>query len=87
MKPGWQTSEFWMTIAANVVAILAALGVIGPHDRPGVEGALQQAIIAIAGFAAAAATLWRYISGRVALKSEEVRAQVKVLTESTPVSK
>lgn len=82
MKPGWLTTEFWMTIVVTIVGLLAALGIVGPADRPGVEGALQQMVQAIAGFIAAAVALWRYVKGRVDVKNEEIRAQAQVMTQS-----
>lgn len=82
MKAGWKTTEFWMTIVVTAVGLLAALGVIGPADRPNVEGALQQMVQSVAGFIAAAIALWRYIKGRVDVKNEDTRAQAQVMTQS-----
>ena len=31
-KPGWQTSEFWVTILVQVVSILSAMGVLTPDE-------------------------------------------------------
>lgn len=83
MKPGWKTTEFWMTVVITIVAMLAALGIVGPADRPGLEGALQQMIQSAAAFITASAALWKYITGRVEIKNEQVRAEATVLTGST----
>lgn len=32
LKPGYQTSEFWVTIAATVVSLLKVYGVVGEED-------------------------------------------------------
>lgn len=32
IKPGWQTTEFWITIATTLIAILCATGVVSPKD-------------------------------------------------------
>ena len=34
MKPGWQTTEFWVTIAIVILSALASSGVIGSKDDP-----------------------------------------------------
>lgn len=33
MKPGYKTTEFWLTVAAQVVGLLAASGALAP-DSP-----------------------------------------------------
>jgi hypothetical protein len=39
MKPGWQTTEFWLTLAAQLVAALLASGALA-------EGSLVLKIVA-----------------------------------------
>lgn len=34
-KPGFKTTEFWVTIATNVAAILAAIGGAMPAEKAG----------------------------------------------------
>ena len=31
-KPGWRTTEFWLTVAATAVGLLYASGVIAPES-------------------------------------------------------
>ena len=33
VKEGWKTSEFWMALAAQIVAVLVLLGIIKPEDQ------------------------------------------------------
>lgn len=30
LKPGWATTEFWLTVATTVISLLVGLGVVGP---------------------------------------------------------
>ena len=80
MKPGWQTTEFWMSIVFALIGLLASIGVIGPADRPGIEGAAQTIIQNVAGLVSAILIIWRYISSRQQLKQHHTDAEVKVLT-------
>ena len=32
MKPGYKTTEFWVTMATNIAGVLVALGVISPQS-------------------------------------------------------
>jgi hypothetical protein len=42
MKAGWKTTEFWLTIAAMLLGILAALGYITPEQQTALNAALVQ---------------------------------------------
>lgn len=46
IKPGWKTTEFWLTVAAQVVGMLLASGVV--HDGSGFAQALGVAATALA---------------------------------------
>lgn len=77
MKSGWQSTEFWITLATQILPLLAMLGVIQPGDRATVEGAVVNAITAVGSFVAAAAVLWRYIASRTELKATEILASME----------
>jgi multidrug resistance efflux pump len=71
MKPGYKTTEFWITVivnlAAAVVAILAARGLIAA-DESSLWIALAQAVaVAVAPIVAGIVTK-SYVDGRSALK-------------------
>jgi hypothetical protein len=57
MRPGWKTSEFWLSTAAQVLGAVMASGAV-----PG--GVVAQ----IAGAALAALSALGYTAGRVAVK-------------------
>lgn len=72
MKPGWQTTEFWLTIAMQIIAMLVAFGVVSIGDRATIEGAISQAVESAVALITAAMTLWKYIQSRADVKREEI---------------
>ena len=46
MKPGYKTSEFWLTLAANLVGAVLASGLVG--DESGISKGLGVAAMALA---------------------------------------
>lgn len=73
MKPGWKTTEFWMTLLTQLVGLLVILGVISTQDRASIEGALSSAITAVVTLIAQVSVLWKYIQDRTQLKMEAMR--------------
>ena len=65
VKAGWQTSEFWMNLAAVVVAYLMATGIGGDETT-----ILSRAFVAIA----AALAALGYTASRAVVKREQLRA-------------
>ncbi len=66
IKPGPQTTEFWMTLAANVVGVLALTGIITPDEiEPWsqVGGGLLVSIVTLV-----------YTYGRSNVKAQALRA-------------
>lgn len=68
VKPGFQTSEFWLTVGLQLVAFLVLLGWIAPQDRTTVEGAVSAAVQSVGALLASGGVLWRYIAAREYLK-------------------
>lgn len=69
VKPGWTTTEFWMTTFASIIGLLVAVGVIGQDDVQNVNDALANAVKSVGGFVAAAGILWKYIQSRATVKA------------------
>jgi hypothetical protein len=44
MKPGYRTTEFWISLASQVLGILVILGVITPEQQGAVAEGLNQII-------------------------------------------
>ena len=69
MKEGYKTTEFWMTLAANAVAILVLFGVFTPEESGQVQDGLSNAIEAVAALVVSLGTVWKYIESRTAVKT------------------
>jgi hypothetical protein len=75
MKPGWQTSEFYIALAGQLLAILVLLGIVPAADRATLEGAISRAVEAVAAFAASTLGVWQYIRSRTTVKTEAAIAE------------
>ncbi len=70
-KPGWQTSEFWMTVASIVLgSVISAYGVTPPADGQSPEHALGCACCSFAAICQAGVAVWAYVTGRAAMKAK-----------------
>jgi hypothetical protein len=69
MKPGWQSSEFWIAICTQVLALLALSGAINVGDKDKLETALANAVTAVFTIVSSAVVVIRYIRSRSELKS------------------
>ena len=79
MKPGYLTTEFWMTLAANGIGLLILLGWIGPDQSDVFKGLATQIITGVF----ATATLVMSIYSRLSQKSEALKLeqeQTKLVT-------
>lgn len=75
VKPGWQTTEFWATIAAQVVAMLVAFGVINPGSAAGVEAHVTAAVAGVFALVALFSMVKKYIESRTDLKLHQEGSQ------------
>ena len=71
MKPGWKTTEFWMTIVTTLLALAVTFGVITPQDSDELQVALSKCIGAAVVFVTSAYTIVMYIRSRLTLKALE----------------
>ena len=60
IKPGWKTTEFWVTILIQVIGFAAILGYITPEQ----QGAMGDAITQIAGAVSMVAAAFGYSLSR-----------------------
>lgn len=67
-KPGWQTSEFWIALASQLLALLVLAGVLSPADRGTLEAAVSNSIAAVFTIVASASVVIQYIAARTSLK-------------------
>jgi hypothetical protein len=57
-KPGYKTTEFYVTIATLAITLAAASGKVSQADVPGLNAAAGQAISSIIGLVTAIAYIW-----------------------------
>lgn len=72
VKPGWKTTEFWITLLGQVLALLVALGVVQTSDAGLLGNALSNSITAIATLLANALIVVNYVRGRAHLKATQL---------------
>jgi len=75
MKPGFLTSEFWVTVGINIVGLLALFGVFTPEqsammnaDLPQMGELVNKIIVDVSAFAAMIVSAYKYITGRAEVK-------------------
>lgn len=74
MKPGYQTTEFWLSIASTVVGLVAVVIGLSPADTATVSQAVSTAIVAVGSLVTSALTVYSYIRARTDLKVEALYA-------------
>lgn len=68
IKPGWQTSEFWMTVTSSIVGMLALFGVVTKEEADSIVVLVQSLVTALIGLALAVAPIVAYIKSRAEIK-------------------
>lgn len=69
VKPGWQTTEFWLTLLGQIMPVLVLLHAIQPADVSTLQGASTQIIQAVFALVTSGGILWSYIAGRAKVKA------------------
>lgn len=69
MKPGYQTTEFWLALVAQAVPLAVLFGVIPHADQPAVTSGLTEAVQNVAAVIGSAVMVWKYISSRTLVKA------------------
>ncbi len=64
VKPGWQTTEFWISAAMAVPGFLVMAGFVPAADEPNLETLLTKIIAGVVASVAA----YKYVSARTNLK-------------------
>lgn len=78
-KSGYLTTEFWLTLIAQVLPILVTAGAIGPGDVSTLEGTLTKIVTSAATVLGATWVLVSYIKGRTETKKVQILAASTVL--------
>lgn len=71
IKPGWQTSEWWLAVGHQLLAVLVLLGIVPAADATGLDVAIAHGISAVFALAASAWVVVSYIKSRENLKTLE----------------
>lgn len=69
VKPGWQTTEFWLMLVAQLAPLAVLFKIIPQDDIKTVQDTLSHAIQNVAALLASAAAIWKYIQSRGAVKA------------------
>ena len=64
-KPGYKTTEFWLTMVVNAVSAAAIFGIVTPEESEATKGNIQEIVAA----ATALLTNMAYIWSRAKVKS------------------
>jgi len=59
-KPGYKTTEFWVTVIAKIIALIAALGYLTPEQ----SSTLTQAVVQLSGVVGMVAAAFGYSIAR-----------------------
>ena len=66
VKPGYQTTEFWVTVGMNIIPILGLIGIIEIGAVGGVQEAWSGAVANVAGAITAVLYIWSRRSVKIA---------------------
>lgn len=69
VKPGIKTTEFWLTLTAQLIPLLVIFGVLNSDEASDLSEAVAQLITAIGAVVASAAPIVAYIQSRTRVKS------------------
>jgi hypothetical protein len=70
MKPGYLTTEFWVTLVGQLIAILATVGVLSAHDASTLTEAATRITTAAFTLGSSAAVVIHYVKARTSLKAK-----------------
>ena len=74
-RPGWQTTEFWLSVVGVLATLSVVSGTLTPADSDKAANALVQLVMAIGN----AIQVFIYIRSRVVLKESAAQVQVASL--------
>ena len=70
MRPGYKTTEFWITLVGQMIAMAVTLGIVRPGDQQHLQMTANEAITAICTLLVSAVTIRHYIISRTQLKQQ-----------------
>jgi hypothetical protein len=88
-KPGWLSSEFWVTVstaALTFIAFMVSIGIVSSADSENLGKAVSGAVGAIGSLLANAFTIWKYIQSRTAVKVAAVETAAVVMEAKAQIA-
>jgi hypothetical protein len=79
MKPGYMTSEFWISVTTQILAFLVVTHAISPQDQEALGGALAKMIAAVFTICTSGRIIVSYIQSRTTLKRQDVTKAVALM--------
>lgn len=64
MKPGYKTTEFWVTILTQIASIAVLLGIVEPQAGDAAAAAVPEAVESVFALLAMAGSAWGYARSR-----------------------
>lgn len=77
-KPGWMTTEFWLALVTQGVALLVLFGIVSVVEKDTVTGTLGRAVENAFALAASAAAIWKYIQSRTDVKQQALASETEL---------
>lgn len=81
LKPGYQTSEFWLTLVANLLPIVVLMGFLTTEESQLIQDQIVQVVALGSPFIVATASLIMYIYSRVKIKTQYGQTTVVELNQ------
>lgn len=72
IKPGYKTTEFWISLAANVVALLVIMGIVTPESQADLVEATSRIVEGVFAVITSVTAIIAYIRSRTKVKNEVV---------------
>lgn len=68
LKSGVRTTEFWITLAAQVIPVLVIVGLLTADEAVTINETIVEAIKAVFALAASLGIIWKYVDSRTRVK-------------------
>jgi uncharacterized protein (UPF0333 family) len=83
ITPGWKTSEFWLSLAHLLFAVLISGGFLAITDATKLESQVSSFVAAAFALISSSAVVWRYIQDRTQAKMAAMIRQSQPSDEET----
>lgn len=79
-KPGWKTSEFWVTLGGALMMVLTMTLNLTPEQAAEGNAWIGKAAVSVVGLVGFVIGVWRYLHSRVEMKKSENDAATTIQT-------